>query len=216
MQIVESSTGRPVVRRTLLAAGLGAGIGLQAWRLAIVFAAPRFGAVWVWLGHIFLGASIGLTAELASWWKRGIGLGVAFGLVSSLGSWMVGAKGLPFGLAAMAASLISGLVVALSTDAALPVPLREKAKAVNDGRTFALQDLAAEPRIRTPLGQRLAKKKLALEALERERLRRRKPAFGKTTEERIIWSELLELELQEIDDSLHRLSHRLNRLPPPL
>jgi hypothetical protein len=45
---------------------------------------------------------------------------------------------------------------------------------------------------------------LALLALERAD--RQDPGFGKSLEERIIWRELLELELQEIDEKIGRIS----------
>ena len=41
-----------------------------------------------------------------------------------------------------------------------------------------------------------------------ERVHRGDPSFNKTIEERIIWGELLELELQEVDEQIERISEK--------
>jgi len=46
-----------------------------------------------------------------------------------------------------------------------------------------------------------------LERLDSERKRRGDPGFGKTTEHRIVWAELLELELEQIDEEMNRMFH---------
>jgi len=53
--------------------------------------------------------------------------------------------------------------------------------------------------------QRLAEEKAYLKHLDLERVHRGDPSFNKTIEERIIWGELLELELQEVDEQIERL-----------
>ena len=53
--------------------------------------------------------------------------------------------------------------------------------------------------------QRLAEAVGRLERLDAERERRGNPRFGKTAEARIIWGELIELELQEIDEQVGRI-----------
>jgi len=57
-----------------------------------------------------------------------------------------------------------------------------------------------------PTRKRLAKAFDCLEKLEWQRVQRGDPALGKFVEERIIWLELLELELQAIDEQLERMS----------
>ena len=52
--------------------------------------------------------------------------------------------------------------------------------------------------------QRLAQAAASLERLDAERGRRAEPAYGKAEEERIVWSELLELELQELEEQVNR------------
>jgi hypothetical protein len=52
--------------------------------------------------------------------------------------------------------------------------------------------------------RRLAEEKTCLDHLDAERAYRRDSGFGKTTEDRILWSELLDLELQDIDEQARR------------
>ena len=53
--------------------------------------------------------------------------------------------------------------------------------------------------------QRLAEAVARIERLDAERERRGDSRFGRTTENRIIWGELLELEMQEIDEQVSRI-----------
>lgn len=52
--------------------------------------------------------------------------------------------------------------------------------------------------------QRLARGAALLRQLELERESRDDPAFGRAAEERIIWRELFDLELQEVDEQITR------------
>ena len=45
-----------------------------------------------------------------------------------------------------------------------------------------------------------------LQDIELVRNHRQEPLFGKSIEERIVWRELLELELQEVDEQIERIS----------
>lgn len=54
--------------------------------------------------------------------------------------------------------------------------------------------------------KRLAEAFTCLEKLERQRAHGHDPVFGKFVEERIIWRELLELELQDVDEQIERIS----------
>jgi hypothetical protein len=60
--------------------------------------------------------------------------------------------------------------------------------------------------IDSPANHRLADAVGELERLESERVRSRDRRYGKRAEDRIIWNELLDLELQDIDEQLQRLS----------
>ena len=53
--------------------------------------------------------------------------------------------------------------------------------------------------------QRLAEEKACLEHLDAERAYRGDSGFGKATEDRIVWRELLDLELQDIDEQVTRI-----------
>ncbi len=63
--------------------------------------------------------------------------------------------------------------------------------------------------------RRLAEEKACLERLEAERTLRGDAAFRKATENRIVWSELLELELQDIDEQVKRLRTATGGGSPP-
>jgi hypothetical protein len=65
--------------------------------------------------------------------------------------------------------------------------------------------LSAQPADRSTHG-RLVEAASCLERLELERTLRRDPSLGRLIEERIICRELLELELQEIDEQIGRIS----------
>ena len=54
--------------------------------------------------------------------------------------------------------------------------------------------------------KRLVEAFSCLERLESERAYWQDPVFGGFLEERIIWRELLELELQDIDETIGRIS----------
>jgi hypothetical protein len=54
--------------------------------------------------------------------------------------------------------------------------------------------------------KRLVEAFSCLEWLELERAYRQDPVFYKFLEERIVWHELLDLELQEIDEKIERIS----------
>jgi hypothetical protein len=206
MESVELQTDRAVIRRTLLAAGLGAALGIQGWRLALALAVPWYGALWIWIGHLFLGISVGMTAGVARWWKRGLGLGLVFGAISAFGALSLGMRLVPYGAAALTVCLASGVLTALIADAVFPAVLRrrksEKAAVRKTGRRDSPK---RANRGLSETGLRLAREARILENLERERVRRRKPGYSRTAEDRIVWSELLELELQDIDERLEKI-----------
>ena len=68
---------------------------------------------------------------------------------------------------------------------------------------------AGEPAIRIPpcpTARRLAQAFSRLQNIELARNIRQDPNFFRSVEERVIWRELLELELQEIDEQIKRTS----------
>lgn len=64
--------------------------------------------------------------------------------------------------------------------------------------------------------QRLAEEKACLEHLDAERAYRGDSGFGKATEDRIVWRELLDLELQDIDEQVRRICQAAGDLCPAL
>jgi len=56
-----------------------------------------------------------------------------------------------------------------------------------------------------PTRRRLARAFTRLQNIQLVRAHRQDPLFGKSTEERIIWRELLDLELQDVDEQIERI-----------
>jgi hypothetical protein len=115
---------------------------------------------------------------------------------------------MPYGTAAILAGLFGGvllayLVIAFLADAPQPAtrtsgfpgaPLLPQPPP--DGNREARESAPVA------IGQRLAEENARIESLEAERERLHDSRFAKTIEQRIIWSELLELELQDIDEQI--------------
>jgi hypothetical protein len=191
--------------RILLAAGVGAAVGFQNWRLALfafALSLPWYAQAWIALSGVLLGLAVAATTGRAPWWTRGLLLGFVFALPSACGALALGLRWAPHVLAIFTAGLADALVIALLADSVSretvvrlpPEPPRAAAPAT---RAFDKRGSAAR--------HRLAEEKEYLDRLDRERAFRRDSRFGKTTEERIVWNELLDLELQDIDEQLNRI-----------
>jgi len=148
-------------------------------------------------GHALFGCGLGATAGMARWWKRGLFGGFVnilfFGNASGSGStWLL--EELLLTLEGLTASLfIAFLTDSLSTG-------RTEPTCVGSDRPWRGLTLTARG-----LCSRLAEEQAFLEHLDVEREFRRDPAFGRITEERIVWGELLDLELQDLDEQLDRI-----------
>jgi len=66
-----------------------------------------------------------------------------------------------------------------------------------------------------PSRQRLSEAVARLEQIDAERERRADARYGKTAENRIVWSELIELEVQEIDEQVGRIRSSAGRDTQP-
>lgn len=67
---------------------------------------------------------------------------------------------------------------------------------------------------RSIIHERLVKGRDYLQRLDQERISRGEPLLGKSIEERIIWRELLDLELQEFDEQIERTCQAADSLLP--
>jgi hypothetical protein len=209
MSILESKADPSASRRILLATGLGAIFGFQSWRLAeygFAVSIPSYGLAWVLLSHVFLGLSVGATAGFTRWWKRGLLLGLVFSIPSAFGALALGLKWVPYGVAAITGGLVVGLLIALIADALFPrTRISTDQPSPVWGRLLGTANAKSEKCSASATRQRLAEEKTCLEHLDAERAYRGDSGFGKTTEDRIVWSELLDLELQDIDEQVSRI-----------
>jgi hypothetical protein len=208
MPIPEPKLHQPAIRKILLATGTGAIFGFQLWRLAkygFAISIPWQGSVWIFFSQVFLGFSIGIF-ELGKWWKRGPVFGLFLGISCAFGANALGLKWAPYGVVSIAASLVDGLLIAFFADNLFP---RTVASTDRQSPTLGMSSASAGAQAgiypAKTLRERLAEGKVSLERLDADRERRGDSEFGKTTEDRIVWGELIELELQDIDEQLHRI-----------
>lgn len=193
--------------RILLAGGWGAALGFQCCWLAefgLNLPVPWFGLAYIFASHVLLGMTLGAMVGRGRWWRQGFGLGLAFGIPTAAGAATLGLALAPFGIAAVTEGLAAGGLMAflahLIHGHSEPAPTPRKPFAVQNWDT-------REEAFRTDWTyQRLAEEKACLDHLAAEREYRRDAGYGKTTEHRVIWTELLELELQMIDEQVNRIS----------
>ena len=207
MPILESRADQSAIRRILLATGLGAVFGFQSWRLAkygFEVSLPWYGSVWIWLSQVFLGFSVGVTAGSTRWWKRGFLLGLVFSIPSAFGARALGLSWAPYGVAAITGGLVVGLLIALIVDALFP-NTRASTDQPSPGRMLGTGNAKSEKCSAKTIWQRLAEEKACLEHLDAERACRGDSGFGRTAEDKIVWGELLDLELQDIDEQVSRI-----------
>jgi hypothetical protein len=205
MPILESNGQRTATLRLVVATGLGAIFGLQNWRLArygLAISGPWYWSASMIFSHVMLGFSVYVTPGSTRWWKRGLALGAAFGIPLALGTRALGLRWVPCCFAVMVATLVAGLLIALVLDALFP-----RTRTATYGRTAVSEDTERTQQQcpANTIRQRLAEGKACLEWLDGEQDRRGDPGFEKATVNRIVWRELLDLELQDVDDQLHRI-----------
>jgi hypothetical protein len=209
MRIPESGVDRQGTGLILLTTGLGAVLGFQGCRfLAYGFgdSVPWYGLAWILLSYTLLGLSAGATTGLTRWWKQGLVLGLIFGLTSALGVLALGLKWLPYGVAAITEGLVAGLLIGFIADAVLlPRRTSKDPNSFGSGSLVSASNATSQKRNMSATWRRLAEEKTCLDHLDAERVCRRNRSLGKTTENRILWNELLDLELQDIDEQLSRI-----------
>jgi len=138
-------------------------------------------------------------------WKRRL----VFGLLSIpavVGGYVLALRWVPYGVAVIATGVVAGLFIAFAAQAlwsrtSISTDRRSPASERPSGAGNAKSGLCAA----SPIRQRLAQEQGRLEHLDAERERRGDSGFGKATEDQIVWGELLELELQDIDEQVRRI-----------
>jgi len=150
-----------------------------------------------------MGATIGAFRVLR-WWKRGLLIGLLLSPVT-VAALTIGGTRLVFGLAAMTATVVCGVIISRITDAIFPI-----STPVQPDQSPALKPVSFSPRPVTSVKDRLADGKACLDYIAGERTHSGDPHFGQETEDRIVWGELLELELQAIDEHRNQTGQRLN------
>ncbi len=159
-----------------MATGAGAIVGVQGcWLAGYGFGAsiPWYGRVWILLSHLVPGFSVGATAGLTCWWKRGPVLGLPAAIPSSFGAVALGLRWTPYGVAALAEGVAAGLLIAFVADALHPQARTQR---------YTARHAESEECVSYATYRRLAEEKACLER-----------------------TELLELELQDIDEQANRI-----------
>jgi hypothetical protein len=120
---------------------------------------------------------------LVTFW--GVIIGLFFGVPPAWGAHDIGLPWAPYGIAVIVMSLVAGLLIAFTVDILIP-----------RGRTSSGHHPPASNRS-NPIRERLAEEKACLDRMDA----RHEYRAG----ERIVWNELLDLELQDIDEQVKRI-----------
>ena|SRR5579871_3857006 len=133
----------------------------------------------------------------------GIIMGLFFGVPPAWAAHTMGMPWVPYGAAVITLGLIVGLLIAFTVEALVP---RE------DEPTASLPSNLSNPvsrrAVEDPVARRLAREMASLERLDAEREYRPEPDYAQQIERQIVWKELLELELQDIDEQMSRIRSR--------
>lgn len=217
MPVPESKARCSVGQVILLATGLGVIFGFQSLGLAkwgFNIPTPWCRSACLFLIHVLLGFSVGATAGIMPWWKRGPLIGSVFGILSAFGAHALGLRWVPYGVASITEGLAAGLLIALLLDAVLPrTPAPADPLPLPSEPPAAAVQAKSNPCPGRTIRLRLAEETACLEDLDAQRNRRGDSGFGKTIEDRIVWGELLELELQEIDERVSHIGGPAGRRP---
>jgi hypothetical protein len=130
---------------------------------------------------------------------------VAFSLPSAYGALALGLRWEVFRIAAVTEDMVVALLIAFLADAIFPRKLEPSDQPCPELACMpGAPPTGLDERSRM-IQQRLAEEKLLLDQLDSEREYRGDSNFRKATEDRIIWGELLDLELQDFDEQLNRI-----------
>lgn len=131
----------------------------------------------------------------------GVVFGLLFGLPPAYAVYSAGAPFLPWSIGALLIGLLVGYLLSFLL---LSFVFRADATVVAlPPRPSVIAHRVVEAH--TVVEVRMAEEKERLDRMEAERDVRHDRSFEKTTEQRIIWSELLELELEDLDERVDRM-----------
>ena len=203
MRVFIPRTDAMAVKRALVAAGMGVACGYQSWllgRVGLGAPVPQYEQVWIAASYVFLGLAIGATARWASWYWRAPILALLFSVPILCGVHTPGTRWVLYAAPVVTAQMASALLIGFLGDAIFPLR-----RAIGGSRLRRQSSTLASEEGSASLRQRLVEAKTELDRLDRERESRGDMAFGRHTEDRIVWAELLDLELQDIDERFHRI-----------
>ena len=133
------------------------------------------------------------------------GLGLLLGLFFATPP-AVGARAVGLPLIYCAGVILAGLAVGLSLSYLfITFVIDEASPCATVPVVRHRPEYRIEKRPTSDSGRRLAEENGRLQDLAAERERRRDPRYGVVAEQRIIWNELLDLELQDIDERASRI-----------
>jgi len=184
---------------------LGAVLGLQTCQLAALgLSIPMPWYAWGWLlfGQILVGLGIGAMPASIPWWLAGLAAGALFGAPSAWGAHSLGMPWIPYGITTIALGTADGLFLAFAVKELFPeTPARAVARAEPEEAPAGARSSPPGDPPAEGIHRRIFESMLALERLEAERERRGDRSYGAARESEMIWRELLDLELRNIDEN---------------
>jgi hypothetical protein len=150
--------------------------------------------------------------------SAGTVIGLFFGLPPAFGTHAMGLPWFPYGVATMIIGLVIGLSMAFTAEAVFLPHEKPDAEPAESPQASPVPERTNKSRWQreTSIRRRLAEEKERLERLDAERRVRDFSGAGKNRQERIVWSELLELELQDVDEQVSRIYSAADRDEPLL
>lgn len=143
----------------------------------------------------------------------GVIVGLFFGVPPALGAHSIGMAWIPYCIGVLIIGLVVGLLMGfmvteihLSANTSGPACFSMAKAKRHEDRGNADRDASRK---------RLEQGTAWLERLAEERLRLSDSEIGKAAEQRIVWEELLDLELQDIDEQLHHIVSNGEHNPQP-
>lgn len=134
----------------------------------------------------------------------GVVFGLFFGLPPAYAGHAMGLSFMPFGAGAILMGLFVGILLAFLCVTFLTSFSVPHIQVIVSPNIHAPRPVLRK-RVMTALACRLAEEKARLDCLDEQRESRNDRGFEKLTEQRIVWGELLDLELQDIDEQMTQI-----------